>query len=205
MNPYPSRGKAETLLAWGSTHNPGPWVDHCKNVARTAETIAKCCGMDAERAYVLGLLHDIGYYANAGRTYKNCHVYYGYSLMLEKGYDASARICLTHSFPIQDLKTYSGARLTTVESEYNQLKIALSQIIYDDYDKLIQPCDTIGSAEGVCTVERRITDVTLRHGFNRYSIEKWKAYFTLKDYFDEKCGMNIYDLFREEISKGIFK
>ncbi|MCL2499569.1 MAG: HD domain-containing protein [Defluviitaleaceae bacterium] len=204
---YPSRSEAEALLAWGGIQNPGPWFDHCKNAARAAQTIAEHCNLDPERAYVSGLLHDIGYYANADRTGKNCHVYFGYALMMDKGYDASARICLTHSFPIQDLRSYTGSDLTALENERSRLATALSQITYDDYDKLLQLCDAIGAAQGICTVERRIIDATIRHGkrgYNKYTIKKWKTFFALKDYFDEKCGMNIYNLFREEISKGIF-
>ena len=40
---------------------PGPWVRHSISVADNAGLIAvKINGMDSERAYVMGLLHDIG-------------------------------------------------------------------------------------------------------------------------------------------------
>ncbi|MCL2603324.1 MAG: HDIG domain-containing protein [Defluviitaleaceae bacterium] len=203
----PSRGEAEALLAWGGKQNPGPWLDHCKNAARAAQAIAEQCGMDPERAYVSGLLHDIGYYANADGTGKNCHVYNGYALMMEKGCDAVAKICITHSFNIQDIRVYTGSNLTKDENELAVIRNCLIETVYDDYDRLIQLCDAICTADGVCTVERRLTEIILRQShraFNEYTIEKWKAYFALKGYFDEKCGMNIYNLFREEISKGIF-
>jgi hypothetical protein len=201
----PSREEAEALLAWGGDQNPGPWTAHCQAVARAAEAIAGRCGLDAERAYVSGLLHDMGYYANADGSGRICHVYTGYTFMLEKGYDAIAEICLTHSFPIQDINTYSGMRLVTDESQRNQVKTALDQIIYSDYDRLIQLCDCIGSAEGICTLERRYTDVVIRHGFYEFTIEKWKAFYKLKDYFDKKCGKNIYNLFKDEINGGIYQ
>jgi putative nucleotidyltransferase with HDIG domain len=201
MKPYPSTAEAEALLAWGGKQNPGPWVDHCRAVARAAQAIAACCGMDAERAYVSGLLHDIGY-----SVYHKgiCHVYGGYALMTEKGYEAVAEICLSHSFNIQNIDVYSGANLTKNKDERAVISAYLTQARYNDNDKLIQLCDCIGSAQGVCLMEHRLTDVVLRHGFNLYTIDKWKAYLALKDYFDKKCGKNIYGLFRDEISEGIF-
>ena len=38
-----------------------PWGEHCLTAAHCAEKIASACGdMDVEKAYILGLLHDIG-------------------------------------------------------------------------------------------------------------------------------------------------
>ena len=57
---YPDRKTAEALLAEAEPHNPGPWGDHSRIAAHCAEAIARACGLDADKAYVLGLLHDIG-------------------------------------------------------------------------------------------------------------------------------------------------
>ena len=57
----PTRKEAMTLLRDGLSNNPGPWGKHSLTAAHCAEKIAAACGdMDAEKAYVLGLLHDIG-------------------------------------------------------------------------------------------------------------------------------------------------
>ena len=57
------RKNAIDLLEWGVSLNPGPWREHSLGVARAAEYIARECGdMDAEKAYIMGLLHDIGRY-----------------------------------------------------------------------------------------------------------------------------------------------
>ena len=58
--PLPSREEAQRLLTWGHDQNPGPWAEHCRVVARAAETIARAVGLDENRAYISGLLHDIG-------------------------------------------------------------------------------------------------------------------------------------------------
>ena len=56
----PTREEAHRILEEAEPHNPGPWVKHCITAAHCAEKIAAACGMDADKAYVLGLLHDIG-------------------------------------------------------------------------------------------------------------------------------------------------
>lgn len=56
----PTKEEAELELRLANELNPGPWINHCKNVARVAETIAKSCKLDEDKAYILGLLHDIG-------------------------------------------------------------------------------------------------------------------------------------------------
>lgn len=56
----PTREQAEELLTEALPHNPGPWGAHSRTAAHCAEKIAAACGLDPEKAYVLGLLHDIG-------------------------------------------------------------------------------------------------------------------------------------------------
>jgi HD superfamily phosphodiesterase len=56
----PTLDVAERLLKEAETRNPGPWVAHSKNVALAAKCIAEHSNLDAEAAYIMGLLHDIG-------------------------------------------------------------------------------------------------------------------------------------------------
>ena len=41
-------------------------------------------------------------------------------------------------------------------------------------------------------LEKRLVDVVMRRGFNDLTVDKWKAFFKLKEYFDEKAGQDIY-------------
>ena len=55
-----TRKVAESILEEAYECNPGRWREHSKWVAYCAERIAAACGMDADRAYIYGLLNDIG-------------------------------------------------------------------------------------------------------------------------------------------------
>ena len=57
----PDRKEAESFLRESEEIHPGPWADHCRTAAECAEKIARnCSGLDPEKAYIIGLLHDIG-------------------------------------------------------------------------------------------------------------------------------------------------
>lgn len=197
----PSREEAEQLLMWANEQNPGVWTDHSRVVARAAEAIATECGLDTQRAYVSGLLHDIGRYEGVRGLH---HVVAGYDMMNNKGYPIIAEICLSHSFPYKDLGAYSGENDCTTD-ETSIITAFLAESSYNDYDGLIQLCDSFGSAEGICIIDKRILDVVRRYGFNDFTLIKWDSIFALKRRFDELCGKNIYDLFYEEIRDVSFR
>ena len=88
--------------------------------------------MDADKAYVLGLLHDIG--RRFGKRHLG-HVSDGYSYMMSLGYEDAARICLTHSFNEQDISKYIG-RWDTTEEETELIRTQLAAVELDDYDRL---------------------------------------------------------------------
>lgn len=195
-----TREQAHALLLWAHEQNPGPWLDHSKNAAKAAETLAEACGLDAESAYILGLLHDIGRYEGVRGMH---HVIAGYELMTEKAQPDIARICLTHSFPLPDTNAYTGPQDCS-EAEITFLKQQLAQIKLNDYDRLIQLCDALAMPDGISTVEERLFEGTLRHGFNDHTQRKWQAFIDLKKDFDQRCNGNIYKLFKQDISHRIF-
>ena len=203
-NLFPSREEAQNLLLWAYEKNPGPWVEHCRAVAKAAEAIALKCGLNPEKAYILGLFHDIGYFGYINGKGSTCHIYFGYQLMMEKGYETAARVCLSHSFPIQDITTYSGSDMYCSDEQKAFIALYLSEMVYDDYDRLIQLCDCLGTAQGIVTMDKRNIEGVLRKGFNENTIKVWSSYYDLKNYFDNKCGMNIYNLFYDEIKTSIF-
>lgn len=193
---YPTRAEAEALIREAEPRNPGPWVAHSRTAAHCAEKIAENCeGLDADKAYTLGLLHDIGRrYGVTGLR----HIYDGWKYMLSLGYDEAARACLTHTFTTKKLSDYVG-RYDLTEAQQAELAAAISAAEYDDYDRLIQLCDAISGSEGVLDILERMGDVKRRYG--TYAPEKWDANLRLKQYFEDKMGKDLYIV----TEKGIFK
>lgn len=182
---------AEKELQLAARLNPGPWEQHSRVVAQNARRIAeKAKGLDCDKAYVMGLLHDIGRRAGIREI---MHIFDGYDYMMGIGQEEIARICLTHSFPIKNAGTFSGKYDCSPEQK-NFLQSFLEHTEYDDYDILIQLCDAISLPNGACIMEKRLVDVALRHGLQDFTIDKWKAFMNTKKHFDELCGCNIYSL-----------
>ena len=184
----PTRSIAECLLEEAERCNPGPWGNHSRTAAHCAEKIAEGCGMDPEKAYILGLLHDIG--RKFGVRHLG-HVSDGYSYMMSLGYDEAARICLTHSFNHLTTDEFMG-KFDTTEEELELIQSELRKISLDDYDRLIQLCDTMAGSEGVMNIEDRMNDIKRRYG--SYPQTKWDSNMQLKAYFEEKAHKDIYVL-----------
>lgn len=80
-----TRSIAENELEQALTFNPGPWGDHTRYVALACENIVnRCQHLNADDAYIYGLLHDIGRYA--GVTSEK-HLIDGYRHCKERGWD----------------------------------------------------------------------------------------------------------------------
>ncbi|MGN0501579.1 MAG: HD domain-containing protein [Ruminococcus sp.] len=192
----PSVSDAEKFLKEAERLNSGLWIAHNRTAGFCARAIAeKCDSLNPEYAYVLGLLHDIG--RREGVTDMK-HIIDGYNFMISMGYDDSARICLTHSFPDKNIKSYNGKN----DCNKNETEFILSFLEnreYDDYDRLIQLCDAISFPSGAAFIEKRLVDVVMRRGFNDYTVQKWKAFFELKKYFDNKTLTDIYKILNVRI------
>lgn len=184
----PTRQEAERLLREAERCNIGTWGDHSRVAAHCAESIAKLCeDLDPEKAYILGLLHDIG--RKFGVRHLG-HVSDGYSYMMSLGYDEVARVCLTHSFNNLKVEEYIG-NVDTSDEEYELIVSGLASITLDEYDRLIQLCDALAGSEGVLNIEDRMNDVKRRYG--NFPQVKWDSNMWLKDYFEKKIGMDIYE------------
>ncbi len=183
--------EAEKELELATKLNAGPWKQHSISVANNAQLISeKVVGMDSDKAYIMGLMHDIG--RRVGVTGIK-HIFDGYDYMMKLGECDIARICLTHSFPLKEVRAFSGKLDCSVE-QIEFLKDFLNKTEYDDYDMLIQLCDAISLPDGACVMEKRFVDVVIRHGFSEFTVEKWKAFIEVKKHFDKLCGCDIYSL-----------
>lgn len=188
-----NKRRSRDILKEAEACNPGPWDNHSRVAAHCAEKIAmECPKLNPDKAYVLGLLHDIG--RKFGVRHLG-HVSDGYTYMMSLGFDEVARVCLTHSFHNQTTDEYIG-RFDTTEEELELIQKELGRVTYDEYDLLIQLCDSLAGAEGVLDIEERMEDVRRRYG--SYPQKKWDANLTLKKYFEEKAGKDIYTIVEKD-------
>ncbi len=185
----PNKEQAFALLEEAYERNPGPWRNHSIVVAECAYTIAgRCDGMDEDKAYIIGLLHDIG--RREGVT-NMAHIIDGYRYLMELGYDEAARICITHSLADRDLNTYIGHRDVS-DKDLQEIGSLMEGYEYDDYDRLIQLCDSIAFPDGPVKIEVRMNDVKQRYG--SYPWSKWNKHIEIKEYFQKKSGLDIDNL-----------
>lgn len=187
---YPDRKTAERELEIAGKLNPGPWTKHSENVAKAAEIIAEKCGGNPEKAYVVGLLHDIGRRTGIAAVR---HIIDGYDFVTENGWDEVARVCLTHSFPVKDINADIGKKDITPE-QYDFIKKFLEDTEYDFYDKLIIMCDCLADANGFCILEKRFVDTTRRYGSFPFTVDRWNKTFEYKEYFESLAGCSVYKL-----------
>jgi HD-like signal output (HDOD) protein len=166
-------------------------VQHSRFVAQGAQIIAaRLPRLDAGAAYILGLLHDIG--RREGVTEMR-HALDGYRFLASLGYTDAARVCLTHSFPIP----FAGAGAGQWDAPSQEVAFVqdfLDRNPPDEYDRLIQLCDSLALPSGFCLVEKRLIDVALRYGFNEYTLSKWKAILAIRQTFEAEIGGSIYEL-----------
>lgn len=186
-----TRQTAEQALAEASVTNPGPWTDHSRYVAKACENIASHCSwLSGDTAYILGLLHDIGRHAGVS---SEKHLIDGYRYCIARGWEKAAQICISHAFMIQDINTSIGT-FDIQEEEYLFLKEFVANAVYDDYDRLVQLCDSLALPTGFCLLEKRFVDVTLRYGVHPATLDRWKKILNIKAYFEEKIGCSVYAL-----------
>jgi len=189
MNDLPTSQQAEQMLCEAAAQNPGPWVEHSRYCALAARQIAaNHPQMDAETAYTLGLLHDLGRYRG---VFDLLHIVHGYDLLMERGYPFAAQISLTHSFPTQ-IAEHGKINWDGTDDQFAWLDDYLSQVEYTAYDRLIQLCDALALPQGFCLIEKRMVDVAMRRGIDQYTLIKWHKLYELKAEFETAIGTSIY-------------
>lgn len=182
---------AQAALKEASVSNPGAWVDHSLYVAKACKNIAqKCEELSADKAYLYGLLHDIGRYSGIS---SERHLIDGYRYCMERGWQKAAQICISHSFMIQDIHTSIG-KFDVTRDDYAFMERFVAQAEYDDYDRLVQLCDSLALPTGFCLLEKRFVDVTIRYGVHPATVARWKKVLEIKALFETKTGCSIYEL-----------
>ncbi len=94
---------------------------------------------------------------------------------------------------IQDIETSIGV-FDVSEADYAFMKEFVSNAQYDDYDRLVQLCDSLALPTGFCLLEKRFIDVALRYGTPPAMVERWKKVLEIKSMFEAKTGCSVYEL-----------
>lgn len=101
-----------------------------------------------------------------------------------------------------DIDADIGKKDITAE-QYDFIKTFLEGIEYDDYDKLIILCDSLGDANGLCILEKRLIDTTRRYGIYPFTIDRWNKTYEYKEYFEKRIGKSVYAVL-PDIEKCIY-
>ena len=198
---HPDRAEAEKIWQDGINHHLAKpygfnmveeYKKHSRGVGKAAETIAaKVLGMDSEKAFVLGLLHDYGKRVDE-KIEQVFHGRDGYEELMRLGYPTSARICLTHTFPN---KNFTDDEFVFPKDWIDWAKTALSTVEYDDYDLLIIMCDKMFEAGQIIPMEKRVDCIVNRYNLPKHQKEMLLIQSSeLRKYFTDKLGKDVYDV-----------
>lgn len=172
------------------------WIEHQICVGNTAGKIAKALGLDEDKEKALGYIHDIGKRYGIKERGALVHGYKGYEYLKKLGYDEEyAGICILHSYLNNDINCL--ADITDKNGlEYEFQKYYVENHKYTDEEKIINLCDLMCTNK-VLTMEKRLIDLLVRHGVFETTQYHIKEALKLKQYFDNKLGYNLYNLFPE--------
>lgn len=176
--------------------------NHIKGVAQVARTVAEKLGdINPDQAYVSGLLHDIAKIDESPESMMGrFHGIMGYELLKDKS-PAAARAALLHELPWNKVSQYENKFLGN-KNDYEFTLNYVENNPLKDEDLLIQLADAMANKDGIVTLEQRLAAFQNRQGYEatlrkdtKVPIEYVRPYLDIKEYFDKKIGMNIYDLF----------
>ncbi len=199
--------EAERLINEGPNGQTMPdfKIRHCYVVANAARKIAEKCGLDGEKAYILGLVHDIGCHMQVGKQ----HPFSGYLYLKQLGYDEEANICLTHSFlngdpnctadgPIVENGVVKENSIFPWEDEKASKFVLefLKNHQYTPYEKIINLCDLM-CTDKMIGLESRMSELIERKGVFYTTMNHCQKAKALKDGIEKKMGCTIADLFPE--------
>lgn len=161
--------------------NMGAWVTHSKLIGKSARDIAKEIGLDKDIAYAIGSLHDIG---KSESKEGLSHIIEGFHILRNESYFFPAKIALSHSFIIKDIKAYVGED-NIGKRDRKILENFLITHDYNDYDKLIQLLDNSITDKyvGIDKKQEILKEKYKNIPFEKERVEKLKDY---EKYFQDK-------------------
>ncbi len=198
---YPTKEEAEKIWQDGINYSrehqtKTPQIDkeyifHSRGVADFSSRLANKMGLNGDKAFALGLLHDYGKRIDEKQD-DRFHGVIGYYDLLEYGYPDVAKICLTHTF--KD-KNFSNEDFSYPPHWLEECRTLLKNITYDDYDRIVQYADMFFEGMEITSLENRIAGITQRYNLNELQQNTLKnGVFKLKTYIDNKCDCDSYEV-----------
>lgn len=151
-------------------HNASDWIGHSLLEGKLCGQLAVACGLDAEKARRLGMLHDYG--RRSVHTLE--HTVRGFELLVDQGWEQEALGCLTHSF-------LCGGRCASNESaepgfyvddngnpcwaenaEKDDVTVFLEHYEYTEYDIILNIADLMTTSHAIVSPRDRIADIATR-------------------------------------------
>ncbi len=178
------------------------YYNHILGVAELAKKIAqKSDDLNPQKAYLMGLLHDIGKLKE--QHLQRHHGVIGYEILKDIDEDI-ARVCLTHMFYYNKKPKFDKTFFNN-QDDYDFVCEYLEKSSINEYDKLIQCADGFADKRGLVTLEQRAEDFEKRHNMKVPS-KALEGVISLKSYFEGKINQDIYSLFDEiNIEKKLIK
>ena len=189
--------KGREIGTWYKFHN------HVYGVALLCEKIAKKIGLNSRRAYIFGLLHDAG---KIEETYVNrYHGIIGYEKFKDIDKEL-AGVCITHSFynnVIPDDNEFDRYFFKN-EKDREFVRAYLLNNVVSEYERLVQLCDCLVNCNGLVKFEDRVEEFEKRYKM-KVPDHMYKGGTELKKYFDDKLGIDVYELYDEICSDYMIK
>lgn len=192
-------------------------IRHCIVVGMVSEKLAENMGLDKEKAFIIGILHDIGRY-----QHKRFHGLKGYELFMklfdktgDKIFKDIARISLTHTLmDSHEKKSYlhfdvyrnnDPENADFVTEDEQKVKLAMNKIIPDEYDYIVALADHLATGDILkpCTLSERLADVFKRYYENKDQKNRWmfddlaKDKGNLEKYLENITNRNMCDMLSE--------
>lgn len=185
-----------------------PKIKHCLEIGRIARKIAEKCGLDGEKAEILGIVHDIGSIWNEGYQ----HPYVGYKYLKVLGYDDEyANVCLTHSFIHGDPNCTADGLLVECgkvkqnkiipwenEEDSNFVLNFLKTHKYTEIEDIINLCDLMVT-DKVIGLDKRLFELIAKKGTFCTTQNHINVAHELQAQIEQKMGCTILELFPEII------
>ena len=167
--------------------------NHSLVVGKIAEKIGREIGLDFDKCYILGLLHDIGRFKP-----NRSHSIVGYEIAMENNFPELAKICITHTFA-KDKKIRKNEFPDNEfkEKDIQKVREILEKLEYNDYDLLIRLCDFMSTGKTIysSTIDDRLLDLQQRYNMKQTEYDNLKKeLYAIKKYFDLKLGYDLYEL-----------